>query len=212
MARNKWRKIKTRMHSSWMRTACTLPYGGGCDRDSSRLRPPDRDTPCTETPCTETREPQTETPQTETPGQRPPSLDREPQRTPRQRSLDRHPQTETPLDRGPPPCTETREPQTEIPGQRPLPRTETETPRGQTDTCESIAFANLVLAGGKNSGKLEGIALLEEASLHDKYCHPTGYLTIQYLELYFYVCRSCTLICTEESGFPTVRVPSSRTS
>ena len=52
---------------------------------------------------------------------------------------DRDPQTETPLDRDPPP-----------PGQRPLrqrppwtktPWTETESPCEQTNTCENITFA-----------------------------------------------------------------------
>ena len=66
--------FKTRMHSSRMRTAHSLPYGVSMtetppDRDSPLTEtapPPDRDSiPWTETPWTET--PQTETPQTETP-------------------------------------------------------------------------------------------------------------------------------------------------
>ena len=84
---------KTRMHSSRMRTACSLPYGGGlCLKRSPRPRPPgqrspDRDPsgqrpsrqrpPWTETPWTETprlRPPWTETPWTETL----PPLDRDP--------------------------------------------------------------------------------------------------------------------------------------
>ena len=108
---------KTRMHSSRMRTARSLPYGGlsgrpprqrppwtetplerdpqtetPMDRDPPGKRPPDRDPSQTETP------PWTETPEKRPPGKRPPRqrplLDRDP-------SGQRTPWTETPLDRDP---------------------------------------------------------------------------------------------------------------
>ena len=175
-----------------MRTAHTLPYGGGCDRDSSRLRPPGQRHPLhRDAPGQRPESPRQRSPRQRPPGQRTPPWTESPREPPDRDPLDRHPQTETPLGRDPPGQ------RPESPGQRPpdrdpldrdpSPQDRDRDPRGQTDTCETIAFANSVLAGGKNSGKLEGIASLEEASLCDTNRLPTGYPTIQYLELYFYV-------------------------
>ena len=91
--------IKTRMHSSRMRTDCSLSVEGLYERDPSRRRPPwtettQTKTPWTETPWTGTRRtetPKRETPWTETPWTDP--LDRDP--------LDRDPQDRDPQDRGP---------------------------------------------------------------------------------------------------------------
>ena len=75
-------ELITRMHSSRMRTARTLPYSRGLPgRDPLRQRPPGQRTPPQRTPPPD-REPLRQRP----PGQRPPG-----QRTP----------TETPLDRDP---------------------------------------------------------------------------------------------------------------
>ena len=72
------------MHTSKMRTACSLPYGGLCLGGL-----PDRDLPGQRNP-TWTKTPQTP-PGQRPPGQRPPVL-----RSPRQRPSDRDPlQTET---------------------------------------------------------------------------------------------------------------------
>ena len=116
----------TRKHSSRIRTARSLRYGG-----SPWQRPAlDRDPPWTETPLD--RDPRTETPllDRDSPDRDPVTLDRDP--TP----LDRDPRTETPS------LTETSL------GQRPCldrdsPWTET-LPRGQTNTYENVTFANFV--------------------------------------------------------------------
>ena len=145
------------MHSSRMRTARTLPYGGlPPTKTPLRQRPPwtrppplDRPTPWTETHTLHRDLPWAETPWTETlpeSHQTETPLNRDPPWTdthtpdgdsPLAETLpDRDPPDRDPLDRDPP-WAEThldRDP----PGQIPRP------PCRQTDTCENITFANFV--------------------------------------------------------------------
>ena len=127
------------MHSSRMRTSCSLSWGVSMTKTPSRRRPPWTEAPQIEIPLD--RNP----PDRDPPGQKPPKTETPLDRNP----PDRDPRGQRPPGQGPP---GQRLPKTETPPGQSPPRTEAETPPcGQTNTCENITYRKLRLRAGKRN-------------------------------------------------------------